>query len=264
MTKSDTEELLEIGRFMTAINPDFLPDNNRARREYTFQLLHETFFGFNLEKYWPFILETLLFDTMIGNTDRHQENWAFIGRSGFMANQLSELESEIKEFGFNNIPRFLRWIYKWLVDRKRNELNQLGKQILLSSKHIQSVAPVYDSGSSLARELTDQRVEQLLADPVEFEKYYRAGKSELHWNKQKLTHFELIEHILDSQRSDQLKKAAHFLSAWHPSIIEEIVAAIDESLPSQWEEYRIPDARKKLITKLVTLRAEELKRKLGV
>lgn len=265
MTKSDTEELLELGRFMTAINPDFLPENNQARKEYTFQLLHETLFSFRLEKYWSFVLETLLFDAMIGNTDRHQENWAFIGRSGLVANSLQAFEAEIKESGFTNvIPRFFRGLYNWIFDSKKNELNQLGKRILLSSKNIRSAAPIYDSGSSLARELTDQRVEELLADPRKFEKYYQQGKSELHWDGQKCTHLELIQRILASERSSDLKKAASFLSKWHPSIIEKILENIDKNLPTQWEEYRIPESRKKLMVKLVTSRTEELIALVGV
>ncbi|MCU0374959.1 MAG: hypothetical protein MUF24_06590, partial [Chitinophagaceae bacterium] len=85
MIKPWEEELLEIGRYMTAINENFLPENQKSRKEYTFQLLTETLDFFNLSDYLPNVLETLIFDAIIGNTDRHQENWAFIGKTTFFA-----------------------------------------------------------------------------------------------------------------------------------------------------------------------------------
>ncbi|MCH5716105.1 hypothetical protein [Niabella hibiscisoli] len=54
MTVTDEEQLIEIGRFMTAINSDFLPENYKTRTEYTFQLLTETLDYFSLSQYLPF------------------------------------------------------------------------------------------------------------------------------------------------------------------------------------------------------------------
>jgi hypothetical protein len=81
MIKPDKEQLLEVGRFMTVKNENFLPHENRSRVEYTFQLLKQTLITFDLMKYWNIFLQTLLFDVIIGNTDRHQENLAFIAKS---------------------------------------------------------------------------------------------------------------------------------------------------------------------------------------
>jgi hypothetical protein len=92
MIKKDEEQLLEVGRYMTALNPDFLPEDTTTRTEYTFELLEDTLNEFKLSKYWTFFLSTILFDAIIGNTDRHQENWAFIGKSSFIAQALGEIE----------------------------------------------------------------------------------------------------------------------------------------------------------------------------
>ncbi len=110
MTVTDQEQLIEVGRFMTALNSDFLPEDYKTRTEYTFQLLEKTFTYFKLHKYSNFFFETLLFDIIIGNTDRHQENWAFIGNTSNLVEALNEIEAEVKQNGFKS----LKWYIKFL------------------------------------------------------------------------------------------------------------------------------------------------------
>lgn len=102
MIKPDKEQLIEVGRYMTALNPAFLPEDYATRTEYTFQLLEKTIDRFDLTQYWPFFFETLLFDAIIGNTDRHQENWAFIGKITFITSVLKKIEEDAKTKNFKN------------------------------------------------------------------------------------------------------------------------------------------------------------------
>ena len=57
-------------------------------------------------------------------------------------------------------------------------------------------APIYDSGSCLGRELLDDRVVQMLGDEDLIYQYVEKGKSEIHWNNEKKSHFDLIKNIL--------------------------------------------------------------------
>ncbi len=256
MIKRESEQLLEVGRYMTSLNPSFLPEDTTTRKEYTFQLLERTLDEFNLSGYWPFFLETILFDTIIGNTDRHQENWAFLGKSSFLTNSLTFIEKEAK--GFERLPWVIKKIYRSLFNSK-NELNTEGQQIKLQVTNIVGIAPIYDSGSSLGRELEDQRVEDLLKDERLLYKYAMNGKAEIHWENEKLTHYELVEKLKNSSYLESLVEAARFLDKWDESRVNEIVKKIDLALPEDWNSYLIPESRKELILKLLLLRLQKLK-----
>ncbi|MDI1233107.1 MAG: hypothetical protein PSX81_02365 [bacterium] len=254
MTIIGEEQLLEIGRFMTAINSDFLPEDNSTRNKYTFHLLEDTLEYFNIHKYWNFIFETLLFDTIIGNTDRHQENWAFIGKTNLVAEGLSHLEERAK----NNA---LNWVVRKFCNtflNKKNELNEIGKQLVLENLNISKTAPIYDSGSSMARELTEERIKSLLANEIELNNYIDNGKSELHWDNRKISHYDLIDELLNSSYAEQVRKASVFLSNWQPDLIFLILEQVNLVVPERKKTYCIPKDRKELIIKLVTLRINKL------
>ncbi len=258
MIKRESEQLLEVGRYMTSLNPNFLPEDTATRKEYTFQLLERTLDEFDLTSHWRFFLETILFDTIIGNTDRHQENWAFLGKSSFLTNSLTFIEKEAKAKGFERLPWLIKKIYRRLFNSK-DELNTEGQQMKLQVTNIVGIAPIYDSGSSLGRELEDQRVEDLLKDERLLYKYAMNGKAEIHWEKEKLTHYELIEKLKNSSYLEGLLEAARFLDNWNESRVNDIVNNIDLALPEEWHSYLIPKPRKDLILKLLHLRLQKLK-----
>lgn len=259
MITDDREQLIEVGRFMTAISDDFSPAYNETRNQYTFQLLDKTLNHFDLANYWDHFFQTILFDSVIGNTDRHQENWAFIGRSTLISKSLDEIERESKEKGFLKLGWFFRNIYNRIIDKESNRFNKEGEQLRLSVTNISRMAPIYDSGSSMARELNDDMVQALLSDEARLAKYIDSGKAEIHWNNKKLSHFDLILELLNSSYIQEVKKAGFFLSKMDISIVKDIINNIDSSLPENWNHYKIPQSRKDLIFKLVTLRAEKLK-----
>ncbi len=96
MNITDDIQLIEVGRYMTALNENFIPENYASRKEYTFQLLEQTISHFKLSDYWEQLLQTILFDALIGNTDRHQENWAFFGTSTIMSKTYEDLKKKPK------------------------------------------------------------------------------------------------------------------------------------------------------------------------
>ncbi len=266
MNATDDIQLVEIGRYMTALNEDFIPENYASRKEYTFQLLESVLDYFKLKDYWKFFIQTLLFDAIIGNTDRHQENWAFLGKSNALGQHINALTEEIKgikEDEIKKAPWLIRKILGVYVDFKKGDIKPQAKQAELLFTNINSFAPIYDSGSSLARELTDERVEQLLNDDIGLHKYINKGFAELHWNKVKLNHFELIENLVKFSYIETISKPEMFLSNWDDSLISIILENLDKDLPEKWNEYRIPANRKIIIVKIVSLRFQKLKDLLG-
>lgn len=229
MTVTDEEQLIEVGRFMTAINPDFLPENNKTRSEYTFQLLTKTLDYFNLNQYLPFFFETILFDAIIGNTDRHQENWAFIGKTTFISRSF----------------------------KKRPRLTNLSYPDFIKSE-VSKTAPIYDNGSSLARELTNDRVDFLLNNEDELIRYIENGKSELHWNNTKLSHFDLVERLLNTSYRTMVLEAGKFLNKWQVDLASAILTEIDAQAMGNLADSKIPANRKALILELLSLRFKKL------
>lgn len=259
MLTDDKEDLVEFGRFMTAISQDFIPAYNKARKEYTFQLLTETIDHFELTPYWDQILQTILFDAVIGNVDRHQENWAFIARSSMMKTSLDMMEEEVKQHGFNKLMWPVRSFYNRFFDKEKNKFNSEGEKLRLFFTKINRMAPIYDSGSSMARELTDEKVALLLRDDQQFNKYIESGFSEIHWMGKKMSHFNLISELLKTSYINSIENAALFLSKVNDEAVKDIINNIDVLLPKEWSHYRIPQMRKDLICKLVILRTEKIR-----
>lgn len=259
MHRTGEQQLIEVGRFMTAINSDFVPNDKKTRNQYSFQLLSRTLDHFSLAKYWDFFFETLLFDVVIGNTDRHQENWAFIGRSSIMAKRLDEMEKGIQQDPSILDYKIFRWLSKPIFDFKNRKLSKDMEQIRLQLINLERTAPVYDSGSSMARELNDEKVQQLLENEQLLNKYVDGGLSELHWENKKLSHFDLVIEMLNSSYIEEVRAAGKFLSKFDSDRCREIIQKIDDCVPDAWNVYRLPQSRKDLICKLITLRVEKLK-----
>ena len=106
------------------------------------------------------IVETIVFDAVIGNSDRHQENWAFITENYW--------PSEIyREFD----------------------------HIFLRIRSPKLMAPIYDNGSSLGRELNEEKVALLLNNVMQLERYIDKGTSEIHWEDAKISHMSQGRYI---------------------------------------------------------------------
>jgi hypothetical protein len=263
MIKPDKEQLIEVGRYMTSLNSSFLPEDYSTRKEYTFQLLEQTLIEFDLVTYFSVFFQTILFDTIIGNTDRHQENWAFIGNTSFIAEMFNEFEKDILEKPHEQLPYLLQKMSEEFLDKDKKQLNKEGQQEKLKMASIISMAPIYDNGSSLARELSDEKVMRLLNNPTSLLKYIEAGKAEIHWEGEKLSHFMLVGNLLNSSYLEVILKAGAFLSFWANDKVKEIINNIDKNIPLAWHSYCIPQLRKDLIVKLLILRFEKLQKLLN-
>jgi hypothetical protein len=227
MIDNDKEELNEGGKYLQAFDNTFDPENKSTRDQYSFQLIREAFDAFGLEKYIKNIIEIIVFDAVMGNSDRHQENWAFITK---------------------NTP-----IQKFIAK------SELALIIKLYFQNVTAFSPIYDNGSSLGRELTHEKAARMLKNREEFDSYIKRGPSEIHWNGQKLNHFELIGNLLNSEYADIARKLlSKVIERFDGIKVALIVNEIDNLVPEKQAHYRLPDARKQYNNQYATFEIRKI------
>lgn len=262
MIETDGYELNEGGKYLQAYDNEFQPDDKQTRSRYSFQLVEQSFEVFGLGAYVDRFIYMLVFDALIGNSDRHQENWAFITRQGRISSLMAKLEKDLKEADFK---RFIKWFNRFIptkrvIDEKKEQLTNEGQAVRLYFQNVERFSPIYDSGSSLGRELTEERVRQMLTKKDQIDAYIRRGSSEIHWDGQKLNHFELLQNLLNTSYAEiTYNRIAKLVEEFDGTKIEAIVQEIDGQVPEALKEYRLSGSRKELIIKLITLRSEKLK-----
>ena len=260
MINSEEEELIEGVKYLQAFAPTYDPALKEHQNRYTFDLIKNSLKRAELKNYMDGIVEIIVFDALIGNGDRHQENWAFINKSLPMHEAIEKMENEDAMSKFN---RFFRWLFKWLkkyTAQIHKESKEKGKK-MPSQLYISQVriAPIYDSGSSLGRELLDDRVDKFLKSDDELNKYIDKGSAEIHWENKKLSHFELIQKLIHSGYNETVERIINrVLKKWNGPEIEQMVQDIDNLVPESHIMYKIPDSRKRLIFKIITLRRHRL------
>lgn len=202
--------------------------NTDDRNSYTFQLINETLKNlFPNEKFIEKLISTIVFDCIIGNEDRHQENWGII---------VSRKEST------NKIKSFF------------------SKKTLIPESTYR-FAPIYDSGSSLGRELREEKINQMLTDSIQLNAYINRGQSEIHWQGEygKQKHFSLIDKIANTEYKYVINSEINRIKEkYDRDKIIEIISHIDDCVPEAYRTKKIPQKRKELLIKLITLRIERL------
>lgn len=254
------EELVEGGKYLQAFENTFDPGNKALRNMYTFQLIESTLKFFGYEKQIKNIIEILVFDSLIGNSDRHQENWAFITKLSILSNTIKVIEDLVKKREFDKFPGFFKnLIKKKLLNKDASDLNSEGKKMILYFNKDARFAPIYDSGSSLGRELTEQKISSMLTNIKEIEAYVNRGEPEIRWENEKPKFFNMLDKVKGSQYSSYLNESLlRIRERYDEQKTTEIVNNIDNALPSFLNSDKLPSQRKELITKLITLRVEKL------
>jgi hypothetical protein len=255
MINSDKEELIEGVKYLQAYSPDYDPGKKEHRTWYTFDLIEGALKAAKIGGFINDILEIIVFDALIGNGDRHQENWAAITHQRLLTDIASEEMEATKKP--NRIFRSLLNILKSL-EIKQKELNPKlpGIYYRLETKF----APIYDSGSSLGRELLEDTLEFYLKSEKDLEKYISKGTSEIHWENKKVSHFELIRNLLSSSYKDAITNIINrVVEKYDSAKIETILGEVDQKTPETLSRYMIPASRKRLILKIITLRFEMLR-----
>lgn len=236
MLGSGKEELIMGVQYLQGYDNFFDPLKREHRKKYTFQLIENAMAKYGYEVFLKNITSLIVFDTIIGNSDRHQENWGVI--------------AELKPL-YRSMEKVLN-----SGDEEERQLLRDAKLLLPDNMKF---APFFDNGSSLCRELSACRVEELLLDKDLQEIYIQKGKAEIHWQEQKLSHFQLVENLLDSNyRKEVIESIMQVRERFDEKAVNEIVYLVDNVLPSSHSFYKMPDVRKELIAKIITLRSQKL------
>lgn len=254
----NTEEecLTEGVSILTGYDNTYEPENKESYSTYTFHFIKSAIESFNFGEYVEDIIKTIIFDSIIGNSDRHQENWGFI---------TPYKETELTNEEANRIFSKLKDRFKQIKDflsRNENLNNPNGHVKMKILKMEGRYSPIYDSGCCLAREKSEDAVKQMLNDRNMFDSFINRGKSEIRWgdNGVKLNHFELIKNIRGEFKEIVDGIINNVISLYDENKIRDIIFNIDVELPNiLQDEYGLSLSRKELIFRLINERILRLK-----
>lgn len=126
MIEPENEELIEVVKYLQAFSPTYNPNLKEHKTWYTFQLIENSLERVKLkDKAMSQIISVIVFDALIGNGDRHQENMAFISTQMLLSDAVKELEQS----GIR-MPKIAKWIlnlFSTFYDKRRAHLESLGK-----------------------------------------------------------------------------------------------------------------------------------------
>lgn len=259
MINQTSEELVEGGKYLQAFDNTFKPEDLKLRNQYNFELIRKALVSFNKENHLLQFIETIVFDAIIGNSDRHQENWAIINTHSKISESLTQIERDIKTGKLEMFPSWIQKLIKRIYTIKGDLRPEVQNVKLLLAKETR-YAPIYDSGCSFGRELDDERITLMLNDEMELQKYVSKGLAEIHWNTTKISHFALVENLIKDSKLKEMVLATlnRALKNFDKQRVEFIVSAIDADLLKQGYPNGLPSERKVFIVKLLALRIRRL------
>ena len=123
-----TEHFVPAGDLLQVVNPDFDRKLGKAHNLTDISMLMKALArtrlkGFDWHTWW---LNTLAFDALIGNTDRHQENWGLIYSPNFETLRLAPLFDNGTSLGQDRFPHIVQ---DWSQD-------ELDRYILNGRSHV--------------------------------------------------------------------------------------------------------------------------------
>jgi len=260
MINQASEELIEGGKYLQAFDNTFKPENIKLRDQYNFDLILNALISFKKEKHLKELVETIVFDALIGNSDRHQENWAIINVHTMISESITQIQKDIESGEIDSMANWIKKFIKFAYTVKGKIRPELQTARLMLPKQTR-FAPIYDSGCSFGRELTDERVKQMLNSEQEILNYISKGEAEIHWESNKITHFELVNKLLESEglKDFVLATLKRITEQFDINKVEQIVLNVDKEIIDIGNGNFLPSERKELALKLLTLRSNKLR-----
>ncbi len=260
MVNNSINKLTEGKVYLTGYKSSYNPEKDK--KQYTFQFIRDTLHYFNYDSYIFNLLEIIVFDSIIGNSDRHQENWGIITN---FEQTIKEIDNELQNPKNKRIKRWGLRFNKLLANSQvlkfKENMKVKKRDLIIESDMIKSsFSPIYDSGCCLGRELLDEKVDKMLSDKQMLNAYVKKGRSEIHWQglPKKQNHFELIK-LLQKEYPVQIESIINKVKTnYNKEIIMGLINNVDNKLPDDLIIHKLGDNRKELMAKLVTLRIETL------
>lgn len=237
-------------KYLTGFDTTYDPEDKESKKQYTFQLICEALKFYRLEHYIEKIIEIIILDCIIGNSDRHQENWGIITEYNEVIKILEQIETKGKF-------KTLFSIFGITSKTKREITSQMIKEISL--KMPGRFSQIYDSGSCLGREIDDEKMQKMMNDELMINAYaINRGLSEIHWEGKKISHIELIKNVNNLYPEIVTRIIERAKQRFNEGKIKYCIDNIDLELPNTLKEHKLPQKRKDFIIKLIVLRAQKL------
>jgi len=215
---SNNESLIEGHSVLSRYDSTYAPSDKGTYNRYTFEFVCNALKAYNAEFFVKDLIRTLIFDAIIGNSDRHQSNWRLIQSIEIV--EVKPIKKGLKlPFG-----------------KAKND----GLQFTINIKR--KAAPIYDSGCCLGREFGEEQLQQHLDIQSKFDKYIRNGVSELRTGEtaKKPSHEELLRFIKSVNNGEWKlfidEEINRVIQAYNPKEINELILNIDKNLPDKYRE----------------------------
>lgn len=239
-------------KYLTGFDTTYNPDDKSSKKQYTFQLICETLKYYRVGHYIDKIIEIIILDSLIGNSDRHQENWGIITEYNDVIKMLVDISNKEKKGFSETLFSFFGISSKAKAESKSKLINEL--KLTMPGQFSQ----IYDSGSCLGREIEDDKMKKMLSDDVMLNAYINRGDSEIHWDGKKINHFNLIENVNKSYSEMVRAVVSRVKMNFDENKIKDCIYNVDLELPITLKYHELPQDRKDFILKLIVLRAQKL------
>ncbi len=255
---SEFQDLIHGQQYLTRIMPDF---DKKKGTDHSFQIVEKLFTeNENIAHLFPQFINMLVFDAIIGNHDRHQQNWGIIKTLNFY----NKAEQPLKPHGI--IDKLIKTLYKlYIIQNKKHEEMLDNIKHVINFKEEYSFSPFFDNGNSLAYNQTENRVEQYLKDTKQLENYLFGNKAHSHikWHGNEVKYIDLLENIKASYPDFIKKRIEQVAKSFKESSVNQIITEVDRDFPKSHSKYQLTLARKELMYKIILRRTEALLQRLS-
>lgn len=243
---NNNSSLFEGLSILTSVNETYKANKTNSYKDYTLENIYNALDYYKIDK--NSFNDMLFFDFIIGNRDRHHENW------GFISYTKTDFTHEFI-VGIRKI-RILKKLITYLLPPK---LKSAVSNKFLSTQLFNDFAPIYDNGSSLGRELFDNRIDENLKNDLMFNGFINRCETEIRNNNgHKFKQIEIIENII-IRDPDSLKRIQAKLMNSKDSDLINIINNIDLNLPDTLFNFKLPKNRKEFIFRVISERIKTIK-----
>lgn len=252
---SSHDELIHGQQLLTQIKPKF---EKKKGTDHTFQLILEVFQDVKLKHLLGDFLKMLVFDSIIGNRDRHQQNWGFI-RSVKVSMKNDKLDAKVFNFKKRGFWNFILSLFK-----DSTPLTEIINNI--SIEEVYQLTPYFDNGNCLAYNITNDSLELFLNDKQKLNNYLFGKKATSHikWENNSVSHYELLGKIITIYPNGVKEIIEECIDGYSEEDVNSIIMNLDIDFDSDRHKSNVITLqRKELMCELVRMRIEKLKELIG-